>query len=1029
MATTPDFSSLLVKLNIPWTYKANRTWWRLETHGSHTVNGVQLIPGAPGFTPKAAYLMWTGLFGVLGASSAAPLTLTGTNGNDTLTGDAGNDSFTGGAGADSLIGGAGNDTFNVTDTAGDGSDTINGGDGTADVIAVTAGQTIVFAANDANITGVENITLGAAASVTLTGQTEGFNITGSGGNETVVGGDGNDTITGGAGADSITGGGGADTIDVGADADVDTVVLAAAADSFAGSINTGTTNLGASIDVVSNLAVGDRFDLTALGLNASINGAAVSSNLAAVSTAGGWGLIRGTYVNGVFTQNTGTDTHTLLVYDTNGAGAGSDLGAVVLVGVFGGSAVNGMVTLALPGNTITGTVGNDTLTGGAGNDTISGLAQADSLSGGDGNDTFNVTTTANDANDTINGGAGSADTISVSGTIVFATNDGNITGVENITLAASSRVTLTGQTEGFNITGNTGGESVVAGSGNDTIAAGAGADIINGGGGADAIDVGADANVDMVVLAAATHSFVGAITSPSSNLSASIDVVSNLAVGDQFNLTALGLNATINGAAVTSNLAAVTTAGSWGLIRGTYVGGVFTQNTGTDTHTLLVYDTDGAGAGSDLGAVVLAGLFVGSATAGTVTLAHLGYNITGTTGNDTLTGGLGDDTISGLAGADSMSGSAGNDTFNVTSTVNDGDDTIDGGAGTLDVIAVATGQTIVFSAVNTNITNIERITLGSGASVTLTGQTEAFTVYGGIGNEVVIGGGGNDTINGESGNDTLTGGGGNDFLNAGVGTDTITDAGQGADSITHNSAASTVAIAVTGTNTVTLTASQGGATATSAAGVNTVVNASPSGSAVTLNGNTGNDSLTGGNGADAITGGSGNDSLTGMGGDDTIIGGSGNDTIKVGTNNDSLTGGEGSDVFVCSAGDSNSFNGKFSRITDLVLDGANGDLLDLTLTGTLSVRTATVATNLTSWQWISNDINGWFRPGGSESAGEQFTGGGNATAVLATFSNGIFLIVDVNGDGAFIADTSFKPDVVINVTGITNTSFTTACFI
>lgn len=184
-----NYWALLANFNIPTTYKINRTWWSLESHGSHTVNGVQLIPGAPGFNPKYAYMMWDALFNVPAVQAATPLTLTGNNGNDTLTGGTENDTFTGGSGADSLIGGGGNDLFNVTNTADDGNDTINGGAGT-DTIAVAAGQTIVFAANDANITLVENITLGAGASVTLTGQTEGFTITGSTGNETVVGGSG-----------------------------------------------------------------------------------------------------------------------------------------------------------------------------------------------------------------------------------------------------------------------------------------------------------------------------------------------------------------------------------------------------------------------------------------------------------------------------------------------------------------------------------------------------------------------------------------------------------------------------------------------------------------------------------------------------------------------------------------------------------------------------------------------------------------------------------------------------------------------
>ncbi len=894
MTTTPDYWALLGKLNIPTSYKINRDGWSLESHGSHTVNGVQLIPGAPGFNPKAAYLMWTTLFGV--PAAATGLTLTGTNGNDTLTGGAENDTFTGGAGADSLIGGSGNDTFNVTDTANDGSDTIDGGNGT-DTIAVAPGQTIVFTANDAIITGVENITLGAAASVTLTGQTEGFNITGSTGNETVVGSDGNDTITAGAGADSITGGGGADSITGGAGADVidvgsndaavDTVVLSAAADSFVGAITSGTTNLGASIDVVSNLAVGDRFDLTALGLNTSIHGAAVTSNLAAVTTAGGWGLIRGTYVGGVFTQNTGSDTHTLLVYDADGAGTDTNLGAVVLLGLFGGSAANGMVTLAAPpANIITGTAGNDTLIGTAGNDIFEGLAGADSLSGGDGNDTFNVTSTANDGSDTINGGNGT-DTIAVAaGQVVALTTNTNITNVENVTLGVGAYVSLIGQTEPFTITASTGDETVVGGDGNDT--------------------------------------------------------------------------------------------------------------------------------------------------------------------------------ISGGAGADSLIGGSGNDTFNVTDTANDGSDTIAGGAGT-DTIAVAAGASVAFS-VDANISGIENIALGAGASINLTGQTELLVITGTASAERIDAGAGITRMTGGGGADTLIGGNGNDdfyfssaaalaeaaMVSGGNGTERLYIQTDSTDLVLADSAFARTSgmenlfiYRTAGSHTLTF------GSATSAAfpgGIGLFLFVSGSASLaiqggqmtsslrtasvpttvpLTIQSGAGNDQLTLASGlADFFDAGSGNDTLGGMGGNDTLVGGEGSDSLTGGADSDTLTGGAGSDVFVYAIASDSNASTSIDSITDLVLNGATGDRLDFTLTGTLTVRTATVAAAVSSADTIS-EITGLFNStNGTEDAGERFTAGGNATAILATMSNGTLLVVDVNGDGAFTA-----LDVVINVTGVTVTNFTTDCFI
>lgn len=753
-----NYSDLLDELPLTSAYRRKKQPYSLETAGSHYVNGVQMVPGAPGFNEEASYKMWVEVLGLSSAHNSGPVA---TSGNDTLVGSAGDDTLGGLAGADSLSGGGGNDTFNVTNTADDGNDTIDGGSGT-DTIVVAAAQTLVFAAVDANITNVENIVVGAGSSLTLTGQTEGFNITSSNGDETIVAGTGNDTIAAGAGNDSIS------------------------------------------------------------------------------------------------------------------AGAGND-----------------------------------------------------SISGGAGDDTFNVTNTAADGNDTIDGGIGT-DTMAVAAaqTLVFAAVDANITNVENITVGAGASLTLTGQTEGFNITGSTGNETIVAGAGNDTIVAGAGADSITGGAGADSIDVGADADVDTVVLGATAQSYSGTITSGATNLSASVDVVSNLVAGDRLDLTALGLNTSINGSAVVSNLAAVSAAGSWGLIQGTYVGGVFTQNAGSNTHTLLVYDTDGVANGA-LGAIVLVGLFAGSAVNGMITLTPPGMNITGTAGNDTLIGAGGDDTLSGLAGADSLSGAGGNDIFNVTNTASDGNDTIDGGSGT-DTIVVAAANTLVFAAADGNITNVENINVGAGSSLTLTGQTEGFNITGSTGNETIVAGAGNDTITGGTGNDSINGGGGNNI---------VTDAGQGTDTITHNTASATVAITVTGVNPVFVYSYQPGATVTVTTTGNSFVSTPSSTAGVSITGNTGNDTQYGGSGADTLVGGNGDDSLTGYAGNDSISGGAGIDTLEGGTGNDTLTGGAGADTIWATSSSSTALSP--ADIDTVVLTAASDSYVGSIVSGT-TVLSSTV---------------------------------------------------------------------------------------
>jgi hypothetical protein len=98
-----------------------------------------------------------------------------------------------------------------------------------------------------------------------------------------------------------------------------------------------------------------------------------------------------------------------------------------------------------------------------------------------------------------------------------------------------------------------------------------------------------------------------------------------------------------------------------------------------------------------------------------------------------------------------------------------------------------------------------------------------------------------------------------------------------------------------------------------------------------------------------------------------------------------------------------------------------GDLFDFTLTGTLTVATASVSAALTAADTIT-EITGLFSSTGSNAT--KFTGGSNARAILATFTDGSLLVVDVDGNGTFTA-----ADVVVNITGVTTTSFTAAVFV
>ena len=209
----------------------------------------------------------------------------------------------------------------------------------------------------------------------------------------------------------------------------------------------------------------------------------------------------------------------------------------------------------------------------------------------------------------------------------------------------------------------------------------------------------------------------------------------------------------------------------------------------------------------------------------------------------------------------------------------------------------------------------------------------------------------------------------------------------------------------------------------SAAAVTGTIGWTLTGNATTMTGSGGNDTITGAAGINTINGGDGNDSLNGAGGADTINGGSNNDRITGGAGADNLSGDGDADTFVYTTV-TDSAPGSMDRIFSMILSDGNADTLDFNLTGTVTVRTANVGaaiatiTDATSVNVLFNSTNG------TESAGERFTGGTNATGILATFNDGTLLVVDVNGDGNFTV-----ADSIIDVTGVFNFGFTAAIFV
>ena len=215
-----------------------------------------------------------------------------------------------------------------------------------DTTIVTGNTTFTLAS------GVNAITLSAntiaAGTVTLTfdGSTSASALTFSSPTEAdaflvVKGGSVADTITGNAVAGTITGGAGADIINVGSG--TDTVKLTATGQTFSGAaIVSGSTAL-TGIDEVTGMATGDSIDLATL-LN-TFTGAAGTTIAAATGTT--VSLVRGGMNAGtkVWTDN-GAGADTLLIYDADGASAGTVVEAIVLIGsVVTGTATAGVLAL------------------------------------------------------------------------------------------------------------------------------------------------------------------------------------------------------------------------------------------------------------------------------------------------------------------------------------------------------------------------------------------------------------------------------------------------------------------------------------------------------------------------------------------------------------------------------------------------------------------------------------------------------------------------------------------------------------
>jgi Ca2+-binding RTX toxin-like protein len=879
-------------------------------------------------------------------------TIAGTAGKDTLQGTAGDDTFTVNH-CDDII---------AANPSG-GTDTVN--------------SSVTFSL-DPN---VENLTLTGTAAINATGNTANNILVGNSGENRITTDVGNDTVNGGGGNDIILVGGNltnADRIDGGAGLDKLVLDATTIALNAATVVNVETFQLldGGSFNLTLNDATntaGLTVDASALtGGNAlTLNGAAEASSALTVLGGAGNDAVTGGGGKDSFEGGAGADTLTggagidTVSYAGALAGVTVDLtkaGAQVSAGDASGDVLAGFenVTGSDLNDTLTGDNGNNIIAGGAGNDSLVAGAGNDTVLGGDGNDTLNLGVNLTTA-DKVDGGDGN-DTLLLSGAAYKAgfTFGANVTGIENIILAAGNDYKLTlgattnngglvvdgsalvGNSLTFNgaassknaltVTGGTGNDSISGGgvadtisggTGNDTIAAGAGDDVINMGAGLTALDkidggTGADTLqlngnysggvtfVPSTVINVETFAFAAG-----NSYSLTLDAATNSA-GLKIDGSALGVgnNLTVDGSKETTS--AFNFIGGAGADK--FVGGngadIFTGGPGNDTFT--------GGLGLDTvtyasGAAITVNLANNAANAG----AAAGDQLTGidvVIGSDqadgilgdqnanTLKGGLGNDTLGGgtggaAGGNDTISGEDGNDTFQMLDALSAADK-LDGGAG-YDILTLnGTYAGLVFGA--TTAINFEEIDLTAGKDYVLT-LSDAV----GSGALLVDGKtlGAGDTLKltatAEKNDLTANGGAANDTLIGGAGNDTLHGNG-GADSLSGGAGAN---VFVGGAGADSMTGGAGVDTADysgSAAGVTVDLNvlvAQTSAGDASGDRLSGIESVVGSNiGADKITGNGLANALSGDSGNDTLIGGAGNDTLTGGIGADVITGGLGIDM-------------------------------------------------------------------------------------------------------------------------------------
>ena len=592
--------------------------------------------------------------------------------------------------------------------------------------------------------------------------------------------------------------------------------------------------------------------------------------------------------------------------------------------------------------------GNDTVFGGAGNDTVSGEDGADSLFGGDGRDLF----VGGTAGDVVDGGSGGDDfdtldlsgsgplriinqTVdpdgnSISGTVEFLDNAGNVTGAMTFSEIEQLILPENSPPEAQDDTISTDEDTPV------TI---------------DVLANDSDPDSDPLTITEATvPADQGTVTivdnqlvfTPAQDVNGPVEISYTVTDGNGGTDTA---TVTVDVTPVNDDPVAQDDTASTGfntpvtvdvLANDTDVDGdpltlldatvpadqgtvaivdnqiVFTPATGFSGPAEISYTVDDGAGGTDTGTLaveVTAPNFIveGTPEGDLIDVDYLGDPegdrvdagdneegddddmIIAGDGSDTVFAGLGDDTVFGGSGQDEIFGGPGNDELDGGSGSDtlfggDGDDTINGGSGN-DSISAGDGENHINGGVGED---------------TINGGDDNDTIFGGGDNDSIRAGAGDDVVHGDDGNDTIFGFEGSDQVYGGDGNDVI--------------------------NTRT---SEG--TGVPDQGLNYPDDPSTPFNEALLSYPSDTDSE---NDRDLVFGGSGNDTILTGDDQDTIFGDSGSDSIDAGfdddfvyggADDDTIEGGEGADTVYGEAGDDVIYGG----LSPDVIGGIGSAIYDL----------------------------------------------------------------------------------------------------